>query len=99
MDGFLGQIRLLRDEPVTGEELARARKYLIGNHMIGLQTLLSRADELLFPVLYGQDLERALAYGNRVRSVTAGQVQAAAVKYLDPENYTLAVVEGGKRED
>jgi zinc protease len=98
MDGFLEQIRLLRDEPVTEEELARARKYLVGSHMIGLQTLLSRADELLFPVLYGQDLERALAYGNRIRSVTAAQVQAAARKYLDPESYTLAVVEGGKRK-
>jgi zinc protease len=97
LDGFLRQIHLLRDEPVTEEELARARRYLIGNHMIGLQTLLSRSDEVFFPVLYDQDLERALSYGNRVRSVTAGQVQAAALKYLDPDNYTLVVVEGGER--
>lgn len=98
LDGFLRQIRLLRDEPVTADEISRASRYLIGNHMIGLQTLLSRADEVFFPVLYGQDLEKALAYGDRIRSVTAKQVQAAARKYLDPENYTLAVVEGGERE-
>ncbi|UCF30193.1 MAG: insulinase family protein, partial [bacterium] len=94
VNGFLDQIRLIRDEPVSGEELDRARKYLIGSHMIGLQDLGSRADEVFFPVLYGQDLEDAMRYSERIRAVTASQVQEMARKYLDPENYTLAVVAG-----
>ena len=97
VDGFLEQIRRIRREEVSAEELARAKRYLVGSHMIGLQTLQSRVDEVFFPALYGQDLDHALAFENRIQSITARQVRDAASKYLDPENYILAVVEGGKR--
>ena len=99
VEGFLEQIRLVRDEAVSPEELQRARKYLIGSHMIGLQDLSSRADEVFFPELYGQDLEDSLRFAWRIRSVTAAQVQEAARKYLDPENYTIAVIAGGERSE
>jgi zinc protease len=99
VEGFLEQIRRVRLEPVTDRELARAKRYLVGSHMIGLQTLQSRGDEVFFPALYGQDLDHALSFERRIQSVTPWQVREAAKKYLDPENYTLAVVEGGGRED
>jgi len=99
VEGFLEQIRLVRREAVSTEELQRAKRYLVGSHMIGLQTLQSRGDEVFFPALYGQDLDHALAFERRINSVTTQQVRDAAGKYLDPENYTLAVVEGGDRED
>ena len=70
----------------------------MGSHMIGLQTLQSRGDEVFFPALYGQDLDHALSFEKRIQSVTAWQVKEAALKFLDPGNYTLAVVEGGVRE-
>ena len=66
--------------------------------MISLQDLSSRADEVFFPELYGQDLEDALRFASRIRSVTAEQVQEVARKYLDPENYTVAVVEGARTD-
>lgn len=92
--GFLDQIRRAREEAVGETELNRAKRYLVGSHMIGLQDLGSRADEVFFPVLYGQDLQDALQYANRVRAITAAQVQEAARKYLDEENYTVAIVVG-----
>jgi zinc protease len=98
VEGFLEQIRLIRDEPVSVEELERAKRYLIGSHMIGLQDLSSRGDEVFFPVLYGQDLESALRFARRIQSVTAHQIQEAARNYLDPENYTLAVVAGARAD-
>ncbi len=63
--------------------------------MIELQDLGSRNDEVFFPVLYGEDLERALHYPERIRSVTPRQIQEAARKYLDPGKYTLVVLAGG----
>lgn len=99
VDGFLEQIRRVRTEFVTDEEMARAKEYLVGSHMIQLQTLQSRADEVFFPALYGQDLDHALFFDKRIQSVTAWQVKEAALKYLDPENYTIAVVHGGGREE
>ncbi len=99
VEGFLEQIRRIRSEPVTPEELVRAKRYLVGSHMIGLQTLRSRGDEVFFPALYGQDLDHALSFERRIQAVTAWQAREAARKYLDPENYTLVVVEGKGRED
>jgi len=97
--GFLEQIRRIREEPVPNDELQRAKRYLIGSRIISLQTLQARADEVFFPALYGQDLQRELAFRSRLLSVTSQQIRDAAVKYFDPDNYFLAVVEGGGRED
>jgi zinc protease len=97
VEGFLEQIRRIRDETVPAEEIERAKKYLIGSRVIGLQTLQARADEVFFPELYGQDLQRELAFRRRLLSVTTDQVREAALKYLDPDNYVLAVIEGGGR--
>jgi len=91
---FLEQIKMLREEAVSQEELARAKMYLIGSHTIRLQTVNSRADEVFFPVLYGQDLEKALLYSRRINSVTVEQIQEAARKYFDLENYTVAIIQG-----
>ena len=99
VEGFLEQIRQIRKEPVSAQEMVRAKRYLVGSHMIGLQTLQSRGDEVFFPALYGQDLDHALSFEKRIQSVTAWQVKEAALKFLDPENFTLAVVEGGEREE
>ena len=99
LEGFLDQIRRVRREPVSAEEMERARMYLVGNKTIGLQTLQSRADEVFFPVLYGQDLQRALTFADRIRSISAEEVLEVALKYLDPEKFTLAVVEGASRAD
>jgi zinc protease len=98
IDGFLEQINRVRDEPVPVEELERAKRYIIGSRVIGLQTLQSRVDEVFFPTLYGQDLDRALAFRGRMLSITPEQVREAARKYFHPEHYVLAVVEGGARE-
>ena len=97
VEGFLEQIRRVRKEAVTAQEMVRAKRYLVGSHMIGLQTLQSRGDEVFFPTLYGQDLDHALSFEGRIQSVTPWQVREAALEYLDPENYTLVVVEGRVR--
>lgn len=97
--GFLDQIREVRKGLVSKEEMERAGKYLVGRRQISLQTLQARADELFFPALYGQDLERELEYEKRILSVTAQDLKEVAIRYLDPENYVLAVVEGEGRMD
>ncbi len=92
---FREQIRLVREEEVPPGELDRARAYLAGGYAIGLQTVAEKADQLFFAALYGEKLEEALAYPERVRAVTAAAVREAARRYLDPDRYVLAVTEGG----
>lgn len=95
---IVDQIRNVIENPVSPQEMERAARYLIGSHKIGLQDLSSRVDEVFFPMLYGVDLDWALDYANRIRVVTARDVQRVAGKFLDPESYTIAVVRGS-RED
>ncbi len=99
IQAILDQIHIVIEDPVSPQEMDRAARYLIGSHKIGLQDLSSRVDEVFFPMLYGVDLDHALNYATRIRSVTAEDVQNAARKYLDPENYTIAVVRGKRIEE
>ncbi len=96
VEGFLREIRRVREQEVSPAELDRARRYLAGGFDIGSQTAGARADQVFFAALYGQELPRALAYPEKVAAVTASQVREAALRHLDPLRYALAVVEGRK---
>jgi zinc protease len=82
----LVEIRRVREEGVTPAEIKRAITAAEVDHEFSTETAEGRARA------YGQAetiwwLEEELLYLSRVRSVTAGQVQAVARRYLDPERY------------
>jgi zinc protease len=89
---ILGEIRRVRDEGVTAVELRRAITAAEVDHEFSTETAEGRARA------YGQaetiwQLEDELRYVDRVRTVTAAQVQAVARRYLDLERYVrLALV-------
>jgi zinc protease len=83
---ILGEIRRVRDGGVTATELKRAITAAEVEHEFSTETAEGRARA------YGQAetiwrLEEELVYVDRIRSVTAAQVRAAARRYLDPERY------------
>jgi zinc protease len=76
----------VREEGVTAVELKRAITAAEVEHEFGRETVEGRARA------YGQAetvwrLEEELIYVDRIRSVTAAQIQAAARRYLDFERY------------
>ena len=82
----LAEIRRVRESGVTPAELKRAITAAEVEHEFSTETAEGRARA------YGQAetiwrLEEELAYLDRVRSVTAVQVQAVARRYLDLERY------------
>jgi zinc protease len=90
--GIEAELLRMKDEPVTLAELDRARAHLIGSHEIGLQRNSARAALLALDSAYGLGLENFLHFAERVRAVTAKDVQRVAVRLLDMEKSALAVV-------
>lgn len=90
--GVLTELRRLRDEPVSTEELEQARKYLLGSYEISLQTNTAQGDELAFNELYGLGIDGGDRYREALAHVTPAAVQAAARGYFNLNAYTLAIV-------
>jgi len=83
---ILGELRRVRETGVTATELKRAITAAEVDHEFSTETAEGRARA------YGQAetiwrLEEELLYVDRIRTVTAAQVQAAARRYIDPERY------------
>jgi zinc protease len=83
---MLAEIRRLQEDGVTAAELKRAITGAEVEHEFSTETAEGRARA------YGQAetiwrLEEEMLYLDRVRSVTAAQVQAVARRYLDAERY------------
>jgi zinc protease len=90
--GIEVELRRVVEEPVSAVELDRARAHLIGSHEIGLQRNSARAAVLALDSCYGLGLENFLHFAERVRAVTAADVQRVAGQLLRMEASALAVV-------
>ena len=90
--GVQAELARLRDVPVSADDLAEARKYLLGSYEISLQTNSSQADELAFNEAYGLGVDGGDRYRESLAHVTPAAVQAAARGYFTLDAYTLAIV-------
>ena len=90
--GIEAELRRITDEPVTPDELDRAKAHLIGSHEIGLQRNSARAALLALDQCYGLGQENFLHFAERVRAVTTADVQAVAQKLLRLDRAALAIV-------
>lgn len=85
------EIKRMIEAKVTPRELKDNKSYMIGSMPIGLETNDGVAGIILDMELYGLGLDYLLNYPDRINAITAASVQAAAQKYLDSENFALAV--------
>ena len=92
LNGILAQLQRIRTEPVTAEELERAKKSLIGGFEIDLQRNGNQASHLCFDELYGLGYRDSERFPERISAVTAEQVLKAAQTYFKLDAYVLSVV-------
>jgi zinc protease len=83
---ILNQIRRIREQGVTDEELRRAITRAEADHAFRSETAEGRA-RLLGHAETVWRLAEELAYVDRLRSVKLDQIHLAARRYLDPERY------------
>jgi predicted Zn-dependent peptidase len=91
-DLILAEMRRLRDEPVTAEELDEAKSYLEGRSVLGLETNLGQARRFASQEALGVR-EPIAQYLAAIRAVTADDVQRVANRFFDLDRYTRVLVE------
>lgn len=91
IEGIVAEIKRLRAEPVTQDELSEAHDYVTGSLALRLETNEGVAAMLSDIELFNLGLDYLQRYPKIVRSVTAEQILVAAQKYAQVESYALAI--------
>lgn len=90
--GVLAEMKRIRTEPVTDQELADAKSYLIGSFPLRLDTTGKLAALLNLIELHGLGLSYFQDYPKALAAVTKDDVLRVAGKYLQPDKYALVIV-------
>ncbi len=91
IEGILAEVRRLRDEPVSDQELEDAVANLIGSLPLRLETNDGIAGFLLNVEYYSLGLDYLERYPGILRSLTKDDLLAAARRYLDPDRVAVVV--------
>ena len=89
---LLDEIRKLASEGLTQEELARAKKKLIGQHQIAMQSNDSFGYQCALDELYGLGFDHYKSLEREVEAVTLHEIKQVAAKYFRDQPYVLATV-------
>jgi len=91
VEGIFSEMRRLIEEPPSAEEIASAKRYLIGNHDIGLQRNSARAMSVALDDLYGLGYKRSFDYGDHIQAVTSEDLQTMISRYIDLERAVVSI--------
>ena len=89
---IVGELRQLVDEPMPADELARTKDYAAGSFRLSLETPMSFAQRWGSQLLHDNRLESADETVERLRAVTAEDIQRVAVRLFGDPRFSLAVV-------
>ncbi len=92
LKGLWREVYRLMSEPISQEEIDRAKKWLIGRHEIGLQTNSSQAMDMALNELYGLGYNFDIKYVQAISKVTPKMCLDTARKYLSQDSYVLITV-------
>ena len=93
-EGLLREFAMLRDEPVTADELERARTYAIGMHALRQESAGAQLGDMIDAWMTGDGLVELDAEVPQLRAVTAADVQQVVRQWTDPERRVEAIVRG-----
>lgn len=89
---IIEEMRRIRKEPVSEEELKDAKAYLTGSFPRRLDTMGKIADFLALTEFYGLGIDYDRRYPGFINSVTREDVLRVAGEYLHPDDHVLVVV-------
>jgi len=87
------QIRRVQDEPIASDELARVKAQVAASDVFTRDSAFYQAMQMGMLETVGLDWRMLDHSVERVRAVTAAQVQAVAKKYLTDSNLTVTVLD------
>lgn len=92
---IMSELKRLREEGVTEEELRKAKSFYTGSQPLGLESPGAIAGSVLSALYYGftiEDLETSLV---RLNAVTLEEINEAIREHYDEENMVLVIVGKG----
>jgi zinc protease len=91
---LLREFERFRDEAVTDDELARAKRYAIGSHAIRQESGGAVLGEMLDAWMFGSGLEELTRYETAIQAVTPDDILSVAREFFDPSRRVEGVVRG-----
>ncbi|BCL35518.1 M16 family metallopeptidase [Nostoc sp. MS1] len=86
------EIKRIQSQPVTAEELARARESTLNSFVFNFQDPAQTLSRLMRYEYYGYPADFLFRYQKAVAATTAADVQRVAKQYLKPDNFVTLVV-------
>ena len=97
VEAILKQMRLMKEEGISAEELERAKRYLVGHTLLGMEDSANVAEYYASKDRIENSRETPAEAIAKLEAVTAEQVKAVANDLFVTETLRLAVV--GPQED
>ncbi len=91
IEGIIAEVKRLRAEPVTEDELSEAKDFVTGSLALRLETNEGVAGTLGDIELFDLGLDYLQRYPDIIRAITPEQILAAVQKYAQIENYALSI--------
>lgn len=92
VDLVLAEFRSLKETPLSGEELKRAKDQLKGNILLGLESSSSRMANLARQEMYFHKFFTVEELIARIDAVDAAKVQAMAQRLFDPDKIAVTLL-------
>jgi zinc protease len=89
---MLKEAETIRSAPVSSDALQNAKNYITGTFVLRLTSQSGLADQLLNVEVYGLPSDYLTTYRDRINALSAGDVQQAAQKYIQPDKAAIVVV-------
>lgn len=88
-----GVLEKMKAEPVTAQELEKAKNQVISELVVGRRTVQERADAIGQAAVLGRNADLVNLDLDRYLAVTPADIQRVAQKYFDPKQRTVLVIE------
>jgi len=94
-DAIFREIKLLREEGLSEEELNGAKRYLLGNISIDTQTNSSQASRMALDELYGLGYDHLERFRERIEKTTLADIKRALGDLIKENNYIMVTAGPG----
>lgn len=92
VSALMEELRRLKDKPISKEELARVKEYLIGNMYLGLESSDSLAEFYGYQEIVRKPLQLPHEVAEKIRKVEASQVKRLTDAYFVSSGLNFALI-------
>lgn len=92
MTEFLNEIRRIREEPVSAQELEEQKRLIVSRFALSLEQPATMLNFAVTRKIYGFPADYWDVYPDKIMAVTAADVQRVAKKFLNPDALQIVAV-------